>query len=477
MSTPKKPAVNVEMLNRLRDVLGGRRVSYAEIDKLSYGRDMWPRQQIEMRRGQVRFAPDFIVWPETTEHVSRVLRLCNEVCMPVVPFGAGSGLSGSAVPQSGGVLLDMKKMNRIEKISDQSNIAVVQPGIVGALLERELNKRGYTMGHFPGSLGTSTLGGYLATRSAGMAATYFGGIEDILISLQVVLPDGTVIQTRTSPRRATGPDFNHLFLGGEGAFGVVTNTHVRIHILPDAYFFRALAFKKFSDGLEALRLMLRIGVKPAFVRLSDGADTAGLSEIGINVKGCLLSMVFAGRETLAELGSRKGMEIARAAGGRDLGEDPARTWYAHRYNEFYRQSPALAEADAVFDMIETSVSWSEAMQVFQAVKAAAPKRIKVAVHVAHAYPEGCALQFVLTGKAAPGKDLELYDQMWDAIVPAIDGAGGSISHHFGIGLQKGKWLPRQQGVGYSLLLGVKRRLDPNNILNPGKFATYTEAPC
>lgn len=478
MSPHKPRPVNVELLNRLRDVLGGRRVSHAEIDRLNYGRDLWPRSLLELRRGEVTHQPDFIIWPETADQVSRVLRLCNEMRIPVIPFGGGSGLCGSAVPQSGGVVLDMKKMSRIEKISDQSNIVVVQPGILGAILERELNHRGYTLGHFPGSLGTSTLGGYLATRSAGMASTYFGSIADILISLQVVLADGTVLQTRTSPRRATGPDFNNLFLGSEGALGVITHTHLRIHLLPDVHFYRSLSFKKFSDGVNALRLILRAGLRPYFVRLSDPEDVAGpLADIGIKVNGSLLTLVFGGRESLVEVAGRRAIEIARANGGRDQGEDPAQTWYQHRYSEFYRQSPLMDQPNTLFDTVEVAVSWTGVDKLYRAVRGALPKSVHAAGQISHAYPEGCALQFALTGQASDGKDLELYDETWDRIMPAVIEAGGVISHHHGIGLQKGKWLPRQLGAGYGLLLGIKRRLDPNNILNPGKFTTHLEAPC
>ncbi|MDP8225887.1 MAG: FAD-binding oxidoreductase [Candidatus Lernaella stagnicola] len=478
MSAKRSRRINVELLNRLRDVLGGRRVSHAQTDAINYGRDMWPRSLLEIRRGRVPHRPDFIVWPETTDHVSRVLRLCNEMCVPVVPFGAGSGMCGAATPVSGGVILDMKKMNRVEKISEQSNIAVVQPGILGALLERELNAKGYTLGHFPGSLGTSTLGGYLATRSAGMAATYYGGIERILISLQVVLPDGTVVQTRTTPRRATGPDFNHLFLGSEGTLGVITHTHLRIHALPDMYGYRGLAFKKFEDGLKAVRLILRAGLRPAYVRLSDSADTAGpLSEAGLSISGCLLSLVFAGRESLVDLALRKATEIARSARGRDHGEEPARIWYENRFSEFYEQSPWFGQPDTVFDVLEIAAPWKHVPQAYQMVKAAVPKRVTAAGYVSHAYPEGCSLQFMLRGKATPGKDVELYDQMWKKIMPAVQKSGAVISHQHGIGLHKADWWQEQAGPGHALLAGIKRRLDPNNILNPGKFATDTEAPC
>lgn len=479
MTTPTaRRHVNVELLNRLRDVLGGTRVSHGTLDGISYSRDLWPRGTLGVRRGRIENRPELIAWPETTEEVSRILRICNEMRVPVVPFGAGSGMCGAAVPRRGGIVLDLKRMKQVERISDQSNLVVCQPGILGAHLERELNRHGYTLGHLPGSLGTSTVGGYLATRSAGLAATYYGKIEDMVISLQVVLPDGTVVTTRTAPRRATGPDFNHLFLGSEGALGVITRTHLRIHLLPEAYFFRGLAFKNLAAGLESLRLILRCGLRPLFVRLCDEDDTATtMNELGIAVRGCLLVLIFGGGAGLVELSGRKAVEICRGLDGRDHGEEPARVWYEHRYAEHYRQSEILAEPETIFDTIDVAATWRDVEGVYRAVRSAVPKEIRLAAHVPHAYPEGCSLEFTMTGRAKAKKDLELYDRAWALVLDALGKNGGVLSHHHGIGLQKDKWRARQQPVAEALLRALKRQLDPYDILNPGKFDGEPEDAC
>jgi alkyldihydroxyacetonephosphate synthase len=478
MTAAEGRRTNVEMLARLRDVLGGKRVSRSGMQGVAYSRDLWPRRLIEARHGKTPPRPDFIVWPETTEEVSRVLRLCNEARVPVVPIGGGSGLTGAAEPTCGGVALDTKRMNRLERISEKSGIAVCQPGIIGSHLERELNRNGYTLGHFPGSLGTSTLGGWLATRAAGMAATLYGRIEDLVVSMQVVLADGTVLHTRTAPRRATGPDFNHLFLGSEGALGVITRTHLRVRLAPEARFMRGLVFPKLADGLESLRLIMRLGLRPSFVRLSDEADTATtLKALGINVTGCLLALFFDGRSTLVDLSGRKAIEICRAHGGRDHGEEPAQLWYEHRYSEYFRQSEIFDEPGAFTDIIETAGRWRDIAAIHQAVRRAVGKRIELLAHVPHVYPEGCSLQFTMIGKADGDGDLALYDKTWDAVLDAIAAAGGVISHHHGVGRQKAAWLAKHDDAARRRLLGVKQRLDPNNILNPGKLGPAAESPC
>jgi len=467
--------VNVELLNRLRDILGGKRVSRQPIDTLNYGRDLWTSGMLAIRRGEIDHRPEFIVWPQTTEEVSRVLRLCNEMEVPVTPFGGGSGLTGGAIPMEGGVVLDMKKMKRLVRISEQSSLAVCQPGILGGQLERELNRLGYTLGHFPGSLNTSTLGGYLATRSAGMAATYYGKIEDLVISMQVVLADGTVINTRTAPRRATGPDFNHLFLGSEGLLGVITRAHLRIHLLPETFFMRSLSFKNLSDGLTSLRLIMRAGLRPMYVRLSDEADTdETLRAMGIDAGGNLLVLVFGGWEKQVETAGRKAVELCREHHGRDFGEAPAKQWYDKRFSEFFRQSELLSQPDAVFTTVEVVALWSRVGSVLQAARAATPAGLRLLSCVPHAYPEGASLQFSLVGRAPAATDRQLHENAWKALLTATHEAGGVISHHTGLGLQKMPWLARHKSTAYRLLVGVKRRLDPQNILNPGKLLEALE---
>jgi len=467
---------NVELLNRLRDVLGGRRVSRSTLDRTNYSHDLWPRSVLQTRHGVVERQPEMIVWPETTEEVSRVLKICGEMRVPVIPFGAGSGLCGAAAPVNGGVILDTKRMNKLERISEKSMIAVCQTGIIGAHLEHELNRHCYTMGHFPGSFGTSTLGGYLATRSAGQAATYYGRIEDMAISLQVVLADGTIVETRTVPRRATGPDFNHLFLGSEGTLGVITRARMRIHQMPEARAFRGLVFKDLKSGLTAMRKMLRFGLRPAVIRLSDEEDTSiTIKALGINVMGCLLVLVFEGRQTQIDMEVRKAIELARAEGGRDHGEEPARLWFTNRFAESFRQSPILHNKGRLMDTVEVAATWSKLHGLYKTVRQAADKKLTLLANFSHAYPEGCSIVFTFMGQAE--NDLELYDRVWRTLLDAVLKGGGALSHQHGVGLLKAKWFVAQNPVAHAILCGLKRRLDPDNILNPGKLALSPEGPC
>jgi len=352
MAASQKRKLNLEKLNQLKDVLAPDRVSYAQADIVSYSRDMWPRSQLAVRDGRLPQAPEFIVWPETTEEVSRLIRLANEMRFPVVPFGAGTGVCGGAQAMPGAVIVDMKRMDRMIDLSGESLYATVETGIVGEHLERLLNRHGYTLGHFPSSIYCSTLGGFLATRSAGQLSTKYGKIEDMVISLQAVLPDGSIIRTRNAPRRATGPDLNHLLLGSEGTLAVITEASLRIWEKPEAIFFRSFVFSDVFAGMEAMRKLMRAGVRPSVVRLYDEADTAlSMSAIGYEASGCLLILATEGHPLIAEKEMEVAGSVCRDQGGKDTGEEPARHWWDHRYSISYNQSPILSSEGMILDTI------------------------------------------------------------------------------------------------------------------------------
>ena len=215
------------------EILGAENVSANHADLMSTCRDYWPVNSIWMLEGAVPALPQLVVWPQTTAEVSKVLALANERRIPVTPYGEGSGALGGVIPLRGGVMVDLKRMNRIRSLDEINLMVTVESGLNGALFEEQLNRVGYTGGHFPQSLRCSTVGGWLACRAAGQFSTRYGKIEDMTISLEAVLPDGTVFSGRSVPRTATGPRIDQLFLGSEGTLGVITSATLRIWPLPE----------------------------------------------------------------------------------------------------------------------------------------------------------------------------------------------------------------------------------------------------
>ncbi|HDH96830.1 MAG TPA: FAD-binding oxidoreductase, partial [Proteobacteria bacterium] len=348
-----------------------------------------------------------------------------------------------------------------------SMLVRVQVGVVGEKLERELNRRGFTLGHFPASMYGATVGGFVACRSAGQASTRYGKIEDILTCLQAVLPDGVVINTKTVPRKATGPDINSLLLGSEGALAIVTEVSLKIRHLPESRLFLSYTFDSVSAGLYAIREFMQEGIKPAIVRLYDETDTAlSMTALGYeDVSGCLLIVVCEGRERFVGVEAEIVRRACKNAGGRDRGERPAEHWFEHRYAISYNQSPILSSEHMILDTIEVACLWKDVVSLYEAMRKAIEPYGTVMAHFSHAYPEGISIYFTIIANA--DDEIAAYDGIWKAAMTACLRHGGVISHHHGIGRLKAPWLKAELGEGYKLLCALKKQLDPNNILNPG----------
>src|SRR5687768_4731349 len=225
--------------------------------------------------GAVPARPAAVVRPTTAEEAADVLAVCNEAHVPVTPAAGRSGVCGAAVPVHGGIVLDLCDLAGIVGVDDDSLLLDVRPGTFGDVLEDDLRaQHDVTLGHWPQSMRLSTVGGWLACRSAGQYSTRYGKIEDMVVGLEVALADGRVVRTGgTGPRAANGPDLTQLFVGSEGTLGVITEARLRMHPVPPAERRAAYAFDSFADGLDACRRIMRRGATPAVLRLYDDVET------------------------------------------------------------------------------------------------------------------------------------------------------------------------------------------------------------
>lgn len=492
----------------LRRIVGSRWVSTEDADRLAYSRDCWPLLLIEETRGCIRYPPDGVVWPGSAQEVSDVLRLAGEEGLPVVPFGGGSGVCGGAVAKSGGIILDLKRLDRITSVDDTSLLVDAEAGINGWHLEEGLRARGLTLGHFPSSILCSTLGGWIAARSAGQLSTKYGVIEDMVRGLDVCLADGTMASVRAQPRRAAGPDLLSLFIGSEGTLGVVTRATLRVHPAPEGRVFRALSLPDFPSGMDVIRRTLRAGIRPAAVRLYDPLDTLiaapkskragrGLKArlkallpalkdriqpillrhpgvanalVDLAPTRSLLVLVFEGDWAQAKLDDQRAAAIAREAGAEDLGVAPARAWWDERYHISFKQPGVFLEGSFV-DTMEVAARWRDLPAVYEAVRGAIRPDAIVLAHVSHAYTEGANIYFTFSAPLPATHRVEdatePYLRIWKNGLTACAKAGGSTSHHHGVGVQKAAFIEAEWGGLYPVLRAVKRALDPRGILNPG----------
>ncbi len=461
-----------DALDDLIKILGSEKVKTDQVSLLSYARDIYPLGYLELREGKISHLPWAVCFPEKIEEVSAVILWARQEQIPLIPYGAGSGVLAGAVPIDGGVVVDLKRMNRIRSINPINLTCEAEAGILGEVLERELNQKGFTLGHFPASMYCSTLGGWLSTRSAGQLSAKYGKIEDLVIALEGVLADGSIFRTQATPRSATGPDLDQVLLGSEGTLAIITSALISIHHLPRVRFYRGFQFSELKPGLEAMRLLMQKDLSPSLLRLYDELDTKFNSQkLGVPASGCLLIAGFEGVDPeMVELKSRMGWKIISELGGKDLGEEPGKRWLEHRYSVSYQQSRILTQPNTLLDTIEVSVSWARALELYNLVMEKIKNLGLIMAHFSHAWREGVCIYFSLLLTGNNSEELrDAHQEVWELVMESVLSLGGSISHHHGIGYHRGKWLKRELGEGHKILEGIKKRLDPAFVLNPGKL--------
>lgn len=485
------------------------RASTEDLDRLSYARDLWPLALLWIRQGRIPAPPDAVVWPATETQVSKVIWLARQRQLAVVPFGAGSGVCGGTWALQGGVTLDLKRFDSIGEVDARHRSVEVGAGVMGETLERRLNARGWTLGHFPSSIHCSTVGGWLAARSAGQFSSKYGKIEDMVLSARAVLGTAEVVQTPERP--FSGPDVLPLLLGSEGTLCAFTGAKLRVFPVPKGRVFHGFEFDSVARGLEAIRLIFREGLRPAVVRLYDPFDTAFVGKgtptpaaktppsrrgrLGQELVPALLRQVtkqtlgrpkvmnrlqrafrrsrlilmFEGDPARAEAEDRSATSLCRQLGGDDLGEAPGRAWFRKRYDVSYRMS-RLIESGTFADTMEIAAPWERVLEVYERVHEAASQFAFVLCHFSHAYADGCSLYFSFVGSGDDEAEMEArYQQLWRAALAAAVSAGGNVSHHHGVGVLKAQALQDSLGEARHALRAVKGVFDPDGVMNPGKL--------
>jgi alkyldihydroxyacetonephosphate synthase len=420
--------------------------------------------------------PMAVVFPSGTEDVSETLRWAQATRTPVVPRGGGSGVCGGAQAVWRGVVLDLSRMDRVLEVDRESQVITVEAGARGDRVEDTLNEQGLTLGHYPQSLEISTVGGWMAARSAGQASAGFGVIEDLVLGFTGVLPTGDVVRTRAVPRSAAGPDLSGLFVGAEGTLGVITEASLSAARLPEEL--RWLAFRPpdFAAGLEVARAVTQSEVGPTVLRLHDDADAA-ISFPGLNENdGPVLLVGLAGGPALgtATQGVR---DAAGEREARPLPDTYGTYWWDHRFDAVELQRRIMGEErmlgpGVIVDSFEVAALWSRLPDLYESVRKALSGRAAQAVgcHLSHSYRSGASLFFTILLHADDDRKVErAYVECWREAVEACHEAGGTLTHNHGVGILKARFTEAELGAGgFGLLRTLKRSLDPAGILNPGK---------
>ncbi len=467
-------AFNVNRVKRQLEVwLGKENVSAAEIDKICYSRDAWPLRLLRLGRLVLESQPDLIVWPRTVEQIQKIVQLANQEQIPLIPVSGAGGVAGGTLAITGGIIVDLKKMNRVLKLDEDSLTVTIEPGILGQELEEYLEARGYTSGHFPSSVFSSAYGGFAATRSAGVLSSKYGKIEDMIAGLEVVLPNGELLRTKAVPRSSMGPDLKQLFIGSEGTFGIITEIILRISPIPQTTHFESFLFRDLASGLSAVKQIFRHDLKPALIRLYDESETRFvLGRFKSPPEGaCVLNLMYSATRSLVRLEKRTISRICLDSGSEALGPKPSKHWWENRFDLFYPSSLNLGPG-MLYDVLDVAASYTNLEKMYWAMrKAIEATGMSTMSHFSHFYPDGGNIYVIFIGHEASPKEVEAkYEQVWKVGLEAAHKAGGTLSHQHGVGLLKAPWMPKEHGSsGFALLQAIKQYLDPNNILNPGKL--------
>jgi alkyldihydroxyacetonephosphate synthase len=483
-----EPALAAPVLARLREIVGEAAVRQDRAARVLRCRGKSYLDLLAQRAGACEGAPDAVVAPRSHAEVLAVLRACAEAGVAVVPFGGGTSVVGGLEPERAGrdalVSLDLGAMDAVVRVDRRSLTAVLEPGLRLPEADRALAAHGLTLGHVPQSYEWASVGGCVATRSAGQSSTGHGRIDGNVVALRCATPLGELV-THDAPASAAGPDLRQLLAGSEGALGVLTEVALRVHALPATERHEGWFATSFAEGGEALRALVQGGAGPDVARLSDEAETrtslalaggGGLAaraylraRLGSAAPGCLVVLGWAGEAADVAARRRAATAVLRRAGLVPAGARPGAAWAHARFAGPHLRDDLL-DRGILVETLETAASWERLLALREAVAAALDATLPAPVvgcHVSHLYPTGASLYFTVLARRE-GDPAAQWRRAKAAALDAIVAAGGTITHHHADGRDHAPWLEREAGpLGLGLLQAAKDRLDPAGVMNPG----------
>ena len=485
-----KSALSKKAISKLASVVGSANVRTDHGSRLIHAAGKGYPDLISMRSDRKVPAPDAVVYPASHSEIRSLLKICSKVGIAVVPFGGGTSVVGGVTPLKGKfdsvITLDLGRMRELISLDERSRTAVFSAGLRGPELEHLLRERGFTLGHFPQSFEYSTVGGWVATRSAGQASSGYGRIDEKLLGAKLAAPAGE-LDLFTRPASAAGPDLRSLVAGSEGAFGVISEVALEVSPAPEVTRFDAWMLPSFESAADALKGLAQAGLAPEIARSSDEAETelalASASVEGAKGKlfegylksrgaasGSLVILGWEGATGTIDSRRREVLSLLKPFGAVGLGAGAGRSWARSRFQTPYLRDHLMARGVMV-ETLETATTWSNLMHLYRGVGQALSEHAPVVgCHISHLYQSGASLYFTFV---AP-QDIESPWEQWHdaktAACEAVVAHGGTITHHHAIGIDHKKFLKQEDGAaGVTALKAVKASLDPAGVMNPGKL--------
>lgn len=455
-----------------------------------------------LREGIFERIPDIVIWPDCHDEVVRIVNMCVKHNVCIIPYGGGTNVTRAVeCPANESrmiVSLDTSQMNRILWVDEKNLTANIEAGIFGVDLEEKLSKYGLCSGHEPDSCEFSSLGGWVATRASGMKKNVYGNIEDIVVHIRMVTPQGVIEKNCQVPRMSTGPDLHHIILGSEGTLGVVTEVTLRVRPLPPCRKYGSVVFPNFEQGVHFVREVARQRCAPASIRLMDNVQfrfgmslkppsesiwtslVDSLKKVYVTkLKGfnpetmVVTTLLFEGTKEEVAAQEKRVYSVATRFGGLASGEDNGQRGYMMTFAIAYIRDFAM-DHYIIAESFETTVPWDRVLDVCRNVKERITKECAangvpyapiIMSRVTQTYDAGACIYFYFAYmyKGIPNP-VEVYEKIETAARDEIISNGGSLSHHHGIGKHRKHFMKGTvSDVGMMALRAVKDRLDPDNI--------------
>ena len=410
---------------------------------------------------------DFVVRPGNAAEVSEIVALAAAAGVPVVPYGGGTGVMGGVLPVQGGIVLDLKRLNRIVEISPRNMTATVEPGVTLEELADALAEYNLMPGHDPYSVAIATVAGTISTNGVGYRASAFGPMGQQVVALQAVLPDGRLLNTRPVPKYSAGPNLNHLFIGGEGVFGVITQATVKVFRQPEAQVFATIGFDCFEQGFDAAAEMMALDLHPALLDLTEEGD------------GIRMFLLFEGYREGVAAQEKRARQVCADFGGRDIGPEPTLTYWAERHQsgERYKRNALGRPREErwrrqwgrAFDYLHMALPTAEVLDYRRrCTEILAARKVRVVEYAIWSRPEFFSMLVVPDDPEAADARDNLAAAVEEVLTLAQD-LGGVMEYCHGVGIKLNHLLAREQGVGHEVARALKQALDPAHIMNPGKL--------
>jgi FAD/FMN-containing dehydrogenase len=437
----------------------------AQLDELSW--DALSEGRIHPRHHPQLQSPICVVRPQSTDEVRRIVQFANVEKISIVPFGGGSGLMGGALSIRPSMVVDLRAMNRIPEIDVEARSARVQSGVVLESFDQKLNNAGFILGHDPWTVPVATVGGAISTNSVGYRAGIYGSMGEQVLGLEAVMPSGEILRTRAVSKHSAGLDLNALLIGAEGCFGIITEATVRIFPRPETRLFSGYLFSSFEQGYAAIQQMFQRRLRPAMLDYGDDEDR--------HEPGALLYLVFEGNEAIVTTEEKQAATICAEHGGKPLSRrEPEEFWrgrheIARRFMRNRRQRRERGGDGVYRDWIHVALPASKVLAFKRAAQDIIKRRnVRLEESGLWVQPELFSMRLSSDDDDTPNAQLVLEETI-EELLRLVQQMGGSMEYTHGVGVKLAPLMAEEHGYGLDVMQQIKRALDPNNIMNPGKM--------